>query len=389
MGVNGIDVAKAAAAGLSLGVFLSRLERMLRPTEPSLYALLLLLVTLVSTVSGGKATSYSAGKEIILSVLVFLALLNWELSHKQWTFLIICLGTGCSIAIAKGWFGLEEAPWTQSDKVQRASLEAINTNHVAYACVACLSLIIAFWATPRVAKSDRELYYSLIVFGAVGILILGLVITASRGAIVGLAGVVCVLFARAAAKKQFGNLIFAGAATGLTTVAITTSSTVMARFENVGENYIRLDLWPAAWNLFIEKPILGIGVGQFPALSGFEIYPHNGFLSILVELGLVGFLVYAMLVWSVLKRSFRGSLKWIPLIVMSGLLPVIMTGVWERNTIFFVCLAFVASVSSLGQWEPNLGLKFKAPRAMGCGAGVCGPMRTEVSGVVTGVRRVH
>lgn len=44
---------------------------------------------------------------------------------------------------------------------------------------------------------------------------------------------------------------------------------------------------------FKEYPILGIGLGQFKVLTGWEV--HSSFLSLLVELGIIGFLAFVFL----------------------------------------------------------------------------------------------
>ena len=66
-------------------------------------------------------------------------------------------------------------------------------------------------------------------------------------------------------------------------------------------NKLRLAIWNAGWRMFLDHPILGVGAGQFPTAYG-TIYsgkshvawmqPHNLFLQVTCELGLVGLFIF-------------------------------------------------------------------------------------------------
>ncbi len=68
---------------------------------------------------------------------------------------------------------------------------------------------------------------------------------------------------------------------------------------------IRLTTINSAYNIFLENPIFGIGYGMFSGhnmvpifITGVEVYlasPHNGMVSLLCELGVVGLLYYIYL----------------------------------------------------------------------------------------------
>ncbi len=79
----------------------------------------------------------------------------------------------------------------------------------------------------------------------------------------------------------------------------------------------RLDVWEAAWSIFREHPIIGIGLGNFYEVwsNGYIEYPnllglqrvHNDYLEIAADLGLIGFflviLLYILIVISGLRLS--------------------------------------------------------------------------------------
>ena len=62
----------------------------------------------------------------------------------------------------------------------------------------------------------------------------------------------------------------------------------------------RFEIWKAGWHAFTYRPLAGYGAGAFkraasPWLGGQERVAHNSFLSVLVEQGMIGFLLYLMI----------------------------------------------------------------------------------------------
>jgi len=91
--------------------------------------------------------------------------------------------------------------------------------------------------------------------------------------------------------------------TGTVTV---TASRLRVLFTQVVEHVPskRVELYRDALNSWTGKPFLGHGIGAFPLLEGsgdIRLYPHNLILEILVELGLVGFVLFTVLVFVALK----------------------------------------------------------------------------------------
>ena len=81
----------------------------------------------------------------------------------------------------------------------------------------------------------------------------------------------------------------------------------------------RLEMWSSAWQMFVQEPIWGTGLGSFalryPALRpGSETttlgyFAHNDYLQLLLELGVVGFVVWLALPIMFLGFIFLGYLK--------------------------------------------------------------------------------
>jgi len=72
-----------------------------------------------------------------------------------------------------------------------------------------------------------------------------------------------------------------------------------------GSTEARKNLIVIAKDLFVQKPLLGYGVGSYSKISGQGRYSHNNFYELLVGLGLVGFIsyysLYLYLIYNFLK----------------------------------------------------------------------------------------
>jgi O-antigen ligase len=84
----------------------------------------------------------------------------------------------------------------------------------------------------------------------------------------------------------------------------------------------RSDLWAVALDVFRAHPLLGIGAGNFPLiepsyafhnrnLPRFDLVVdtpkvvHNTYLNVLVELGVVGFILFALVILGAFAAAFR------------------------------------------------------------------------------------
>lgn len=75
----------------------------------------------------------------------------------------------------------------------------------------------------------------------------------------------------------------------------------------------RLEIWPIALNLILDKPIFGYGFGvedKLIALKGIVLhkhsgaYVHNSYLGMLLQLGLMGFVIFFAPLFTLLSKEF-------------------------------------------------------------------------------------
>lgn len=69
----------------------------------------------------------------------------------------------------------------------------------------------------------------------------------------------------------------------------------------------RLKLHSSAILLFLQKPLLGVGTGGFPVG-----YPHNLFLEIAAENGIIGFIIFICFLFLVIQKGFKYMIFYLP-----------------------------------------------------------------------------
>ena len=110
----------------------------------------------------------------------------------------------------------------------------------------------------------------------------------------------------------------------------------------------RVSLWKESINAFLEHPITGVGAGAFRIVNPYGSAAHNTYLSVLAELGFVGFVLFISLLAIVclsLRYQSGSELKlWVTALAI--LVIGISVQTWEfTKTTFFVFSMIVISVS--------------------------------------------
>ena len=116
--------------------------------------------------------------------------------------------------------------------------------------------------------------------------------------------------------------------------------------------YIRAQYINMGWNLFLQRPILGYGMGNahIYAYSAFgtNTYLHNNYIELLVNGGIVGTLIYYSMYIHVLKRLLNRNMVYnkfhgVCMALLAILLFVDVASVtyYAKDTYFYLMLIFV------------------------------------------------
>ena len=159
-------------------------------------------------------------------------------------------------------------------------------------------------------------------------------------------------------NRQSRRICVAVAIVGLIGLIVTLSfdderRTFTDRLRESGPLDFRQAVYAGGWQMFLEKPLTGWGVNEMPEelarhVSGYkqkELYPHNTYLEILVEHGLLGLALYAWLMWEILRLG-QGP---IPFAERHGLLnrqfhalwPVLLGVYWVNAAVVVMNYQFV------------------------------------------------
>lgn len=108
-----------------------------------------------------------------------------------------------------------------------------------------------------------------------------------------------------------------------------------------------------AFNDFIENPILGVGFGRFEIFGLYGAYPHNMIVEILCEMGIVGFLLLALLLFKPLKILIVKQRPCVYLLIIFFFRSMVSGGL-DNNIMLF---SYVFAVMCLKNLKSNTILK--------------------------------
>ena len=125
------------------------------------------------------------------------------------------------------------------------------------------------------------------------------------------------------------------------------------RLTESGPVEYREAVYAGGWQMFLERPLTGWGFHQMPSelprhVSGYYeklLYPHNTYLEVLVEHGVLGLALYVWLMWE-MWRLRRGA---IPALENSGFLdrdfhllwPILLAVYWVNAAVVVMSYQFV------------------------------------------------
>lgn len=253
--------------------------------------------------------------------------------RRPWPFLAMSLAAACvaaflaiSVPDNQTNAGLLAGLIAQTDDATRAVGPFGNPNYFGHFLAAAIALAIAWAAVAR--ESGRRWALVAVAF-FVGY---ALTLSLSRGAIAALlAGILGLAFSR---SRALGVAVIV---VGLAAVLIVYPVFIQWRLESLNgyapssayqalqaSDSSRLDAVLAGPQLFLTAPLFGIGFGQYSELSSqftslhFAIGSHNWYMSVLAEQGLVGAILWLLLVATVAYKlwSRPPAARWVGIAVL-------------------------------------------------------------------------
>ena len=238
---------------------------------------------------------------------LILAYILWDLYRTRAEILqglqAFLIGTYASIAGASANFIGSHAYYSHYQRFSPGS-----TNPDGYGFTVALGVPIACYlaAAPESSRRTRLLAFAYIPVGFVGLALSG-TRTASVAAAIGLLyGLALLTRLRLAARIVVVCLLGVAMFVVLPIVAPLKS---FERFTTTGTEITQGDLngrtkqWEQGFQSFEQHPFTGVGADQYRTINTLDKVAHNSYVSVLVELGLIGFVLFATVLWIVFKHA--------------------------------------------------------------------------------------
>ena len=204
---------------------------------------------------------------------------------------------------------------------------------------------------------------------------LGIALTATRTALI--ATIPAILFAVASlARLSAGRRVVVGmlAIAGVLAVLPMIPQTSVERFLTTGSEISsgalggRGYIWAKGLETYAYHPVLGVGAGAYKAAVGIGKVAHNVFVSILVELGIVGITLFLAImgvaVAQALKHPPWGVRFWITLMAIWGIGALSLS--WENKKVTWLVLSLTAASAAVQE----AGRRWRSPQAKVSPSGV-------------------
>jgi len=307
----------AGVAGRAV-VFRERLFVMERATWPMIGLTLLALASVAGRPFDNETWNLLAAKYIVPFTLFHLARLVFtgERRFRQFeifALLVLAYLSFTAIAFLVGVhalifprFILDESLGYHADRARGPLLQAV-ANGVSLNLLGLLAVHAYRRGSVRGLKA-------VLLLAAVPIAVLA---TMTRAVWLSFAGTVLALIFlsgnRTLRRVGIGIVLVAGVGLAVSLCSNEFDGTLQDRLQELGPVEYREAVYAGGWEMFLQRPLTGWGFNQMPSelprhVSGYKeklLYPHNTYLELLAEDGIVGLALYLWLMWE-LWRLGRG-----------------------------------------------------------------------------------
>lgn len=271
---------------------------------------------------------------------------------------LLLLGAACMLLAVLQLTGLSQTVNGIGGSSDRVTAFGFHPNNIAR----ILSLgLLAFVGLAYASKHSfiRPRWAVWVAFAVIGVAV---VQTGSRGGLLALgAGMVVFAFRSGNFAQKVRNALLVAAALGFFLMMAFQFGSTMDRFEEAveeGDLARREQIFPAAWQMFLEKPLFGWGAVTAQYELGARLghvdedskNAHNIILNTLMTTGLLGAVpIFAgtYLALYAAWRSRNGALGVLPLSMMVMILVANMSSNWLGNKMHWFVIAYALSSVAL------------------------------------------
>jgi O-antigen ligase len=325
---------------IAIGVAFTTILVNRRLHEPSLVLILMLLFVVWSFLSYLWSINPPAtlGRVITLVQLLAMAWLIWEYCDTNKTHLTMIQAyiLGCLVSITDMYMTF----FTGSSGEYRIVATGFNPNWLAITLATSIPLAwyLMYSLDNKILRWFNLAYIPICIFA--------IILTASRGGFVSmLVGISVIPLTIFYIEKRIRTVVILSGTLFLAVIALNLQDLYPKIERNVerlggtqtaileGRLNYREIIWQAGWQVFKQNPVLGVGARGFResvvenVVISRQVAPHNAYLSILVDTGIIGFLLFIAIMYLALAPNLSipppDRLVWIALLatIAIGMIP--------------------------------------------------------------------
>lgn len=245
----------------------------------------------------------------------------------------------------------------------RFTASGLNENDLGL--ILAIGIPMAWYLALSLNKGKWTYALKLINFAYVPVALLGIGLTASRASLVSSFPALLFVLSTFIWLKPFSRiLIFSILGGGLFFLPYLVPQTSIDRLSTTGSSIANADLgnrtdkWMSGFEEFSKQPLIGVGSGAFPTAAGSGFVAHNTFISVLVEVGLIGFflfiILWGMAVFYAIRQPKWEARLWLAIVSVWSI--GVLTLTWEnRKPTWLILSLIVISANLLRQQDEATG----------------------------------
>ena len=245
-----------------------------------------------------------------------------------------------------------------------------NLNAVDLALILILGIPLAWHLAVTGGYGKAVWIQRLVNLAYIPMALFAIILTGTRTAIFAMIpAAVYIVVTTSHLKPLFRVLILAAVIVSLFTLLPIIPQASIDRLSTAGNSIAegdlggRVRLWNASLAIFEGHPLLGIGAGSLRAPVWLGALAHNTFLSVLAELGLIGFTLFAAILTVVVYQAFRQprSYRGLWLTVLAVWVIGVFTLSWEFRKPTWLFLSLVVISANLASESHQFVIHAKYP----------------------------
>jgi O-antigen ligase len=232
------------------------------------------------------------------------------------------------------------------------------TNPDGYGFIVALGIPVACYLA---ASSETPRMFRLLNYGYLPVAFLGIALSGTRtasvaaaiGLLYGLATLTRIrLFTRFAVVALLAAALFLLLPVVQPLTSFQRLGTTPAELSE-GDLNGRIEQWRQGLTAFVEHPVIGVGTDQYRSVNTLGKVAHNSYLSVLVELGLIGFVFFATILWIVFRHAWHlprwDRNFWMTVLIVWAIGASTLTWEHRKTTWLFLTFAVAASAAVVGR----------------------------------------